>query len=166
MQTLVALACGFVFGAGLAISGMTNPGKVLGFLDVLGDFDPTLAVVMGAALLVAAPGFALARRRARPWLAESFRLPTRSSVDVRLVLGAVLFGAGWGLVGLCPGPALANLSRLSADVSLFVASMLGAMLVHRVLTRPAELRSPLVPRAAGTASSSAAASLRPPAARQ
>jgi uncharacterized protein len=154
MQTLVALACGFVFGAGLAISGMTNPAKVLGFLDVFGKFDPTLAVVMGAALLVTVPGFALARRRMRPWLAESFRLPTRRSVDSRLVLGAVLFGAGWGLVGLCPGPALANLSRASADVLLFVASMLAAMFLHRVLTRRAERRYPFVQPSAVTASSS------------
>jgi uncharacterized membrane protein YedE/YeeE len=151
MHALVALACGLVFGAGLAISGMTNPAKVLAFLDVFGAFDPTLAVVMGAALLVAAPGFALARRRARPWLAESFRLPTRHDVDARLVFGAVLFGTGWGLVGLCPGPALANLSRLSVDVLLFVASMLAAMLLYRVLTQPAPRRSPLAPHAGVTA---------------
>ena len=147
MQTLVALACGVVFGAGLAISGMTNPAKVLAFLDVFGAFDPTLAVVMGAALVVAVPGFAMARRQARPWLAASFGLPARRRVDTRLVLGAALFGTGWGLVGLCPGPALANLSRLSADVLLFVASMLAAMLLFRVLAQPAQLRPTLVPQA-------------------
>ena len=138
MQTIVALGCGILFGAGLTIAGMTNPAKVLGFLDVFGQFDPTLAVVMGSALLVTVPGFALARRRARPWLAERFRLPTRRDIDARLVLGSLLFGVGWGLVGLCPGPALANLSRASAGVFIFVGSMMAAILLQRLMSRLAD----------------------------
>ena len=94
MPALLSAICGVVFGAGLALSGMTNPAKVLAFLDVLGRWDPTLAVVMGAALAVSAPAFALARRRARPWLGGSFALPTRRDVDPRLVGGAALFGVG------------------------------------------------------------------------
>ena len=131
MQTFMAFVCGILFGAGLTVAGMTNPAKVLGFLDVFGHFDPTLAVVMGSALVVTVPGFALARRRDRPWLAERFQMPTRREIDARLVLGSLLFGVGWGLVGLCPGPALANLSRASAGLFAFVGPMLAATLLHR-----------------------------------
>jgi uncharacterized protein len=125
--TLAALACGLIFGFGLAISGMTQPAKVLGFLDVLGigsgTWDPTLAFVMAGALAVAAPGFAFARRRTRPILAPSSLWPTKTAIDRPLVAGAVLFGVGWGLVGLCPGPAIANLAALSPRVGAFVAAM-------------------------------------------
>jgi uncharacterized protein len=124
---LAALACGLIFGFGLAISGMTQPTKVLGFLDVLGissgTWDPTLAFVMIGALAVAAPGFVLARRRARPILAPASAWPTKSAIDRPLVAGAVLFGIGWGLVGLCPGPAIANLATLSPRVVAFVIAM-------------------------------------------
>jgi uncharacterized membrane protein YedE/YeeE len=125
--TLAALACGLIFGFGLAISGMTQPAKVLGFLDVLGigsgTWDPTLAFVMAGALAVAAPGFAFARRRTRPILAAASLWPTKTAIDRPLVAGAVLFGIGWGLVGLCPGPAIANLATLSPRVGAFVAAM-------------------------------------------
>jgi uncharacterized membrane protein YedE/YeeE len=134
MQALVALLCGLVFGSGLALSGMTNPAKVLGFLDVAGRWDPTLAFVMAAALAVAAPGFALARRRARPWLGESFAIPTRRDVDAPLAIGAALFGIGWGLVGLCPGPALADLARGSPPVFVFVAAMAAGVALQRAAT--------------------------------
>jgi uncharacterized membrane protein YedE/YeeE len=120
-----------VFGAGLAVSGMTNPAKVLAFLDFLGAWDPTLALVMGGALGVSAVGFALARRRERPWLDGAFEIPTRSDLDPQLVGGAVLFGLGWGLVGLCPGPALAGLFRGSTEVTLFVGSMLVGVAAFR-----------------------------------
>jgi uncharacterized membrane protein YedE/YeeE len=128
-----------VFGAGLAVSGMTNPGKVLGFLDVLGSWDPTLALVMAGALASAAGGFAAARARVRPWLAETFALPTRRDLDADLLGGAVLFGVGWGLVGLCPGPALANLSRPGLEIAVFVGAMLAGVALHRLLwaRRPA-----------------------------
>ena len=120
---LAALACGLVFGFGLAVSGMTQPAKVLGFLDVLGlrtgTWDPTLALVMVGAIAVAAPGLAFARRRAKPILAPASLWPTKAAIDRPLVAGAVLFGIGWGLVGLCPGPAIANLATLSPRVAGF-----------------------------------------------
>lgn len=131
MQRLVAGLCGIVFGAGLAVSGMTNPAKVLAFLDVFGRWDPTLAFVMGGALVVSATGFALARRRSRPWLAEAFAIPTLRDIDPKLIGGAALFGVGWGLVGLCPGPALANLCRGSAEVLLFVGAMIAGVVLYR-----------------------------------
>jgi uncharacterized membrane protein YedE/YeeE len=124
---LAALACGLIFGFGLAISGMTQPTKVLGFLDVLGigsgTWDPTLAFVMIGALAVAAPGYVLARRRERPVLAPASLWPTKADIDRPLVTGAVLFGIGWGLVGLCPGPAIANLATASPRVVAFVVAM-------------------------------------------
>ena len=137
MQALVALVCGIVFGAGLAISGMTNPAKVLAFLDVAGHWDPTLLFVMGSALAVSTVGVAIAQRRVRPWLAETFALPTRKDIDAQLVAGAVIFGVGWGLVGVCPGPAIAVLSRGSLPATVFVAAMLTGIVAHRVATRSA-----------------------------
>lgn len=134
MPILSALLCGLIFGAGLVISGMTDTTKVLGFLDVLaipgGGWDPTLAIVMAAALVVSIPGLRLARRRARPILAETAAWPTRTAIDRPLIAGAALFGAGWGLVGLCPGPAIANLATLSWPVLLFVAAMIAGMTAH------------------------------------
>jgi uncharacterized membrane protein YedE/YeeE len=129
---LAALVCGLVFGFGLAISGMTQPTKVLGFLDVLGlasgRWDPTLAFVMLGALAVAAPGFLLARRRTRPLFAPAAAWPSKRDIDRPLLAGAVLFGIGWGLVGLCPGPAIANLATLSSRVVAFVLAMAAGML--------------------------------------
>ncbi len=144
MRTLAAALCGIVFGIGLAVSGMTNPAKVLGFLDVTGHWDPTLAFVMGGALAVSAVGFAVAGSSARPWFAETFSLPARRDLDRELLLGAALFGVGWGLVGLCPGPALASLWRASGDVFLFVGAMIGGVLLHRLSAhrRPAALPNP------------------------
>jgi uncharacterized membrane protein YedE/YeeE len=135
MQALVAWLCGIVFGVGLAVSGMTNPAKVLAFLDVFGRFDPTLAFVMAGAVAASAAGFAVARRRERAWLGGAFGLPTRRDVDARLLAGATLFGVGWGLVGLCHGPALANLGRGSAEVAIFVGAMLAGVALHRLVTR-------------------------------
>jgi uncharacterized protein len=120
---LGALLSGLVFGLGLVISGMTQPAKILGFLDVFGVWDPTLAFVMGGALAIALPGFYLARGRERPLLAKQFRWPTRKDIDAPLVVGAVLFGVGWGLVGLCPGPAIVNLATFMPQVFLFVVAM-------------------------------------------
>jgi len=129
---LAALVSGLVFGFGLAISGMTQPTKVLGFLDVLGitsgTWDPTLAFVMIGALAVAAPGFFLARGRARPLFAPAAAWPSKRDIDRPLIAGAVLFGVGWGLVGLCPGPAIANLATLSSRVVVFVVAMAAGML--------------------------------------
>ena len=140
MQSVIAGVCGIVFGAGLAISGMTNPAKVLAFLDVFGRWDPTLAFVMGSALVVSAIGSALARRRPRPWLSEAFAIPTRRDLDPQLLGGAALFGVGWGLVGLCPGPALADLYRGSTEVTIFVGALMAGIVGHRFLTIRAAVR--------------------------
>ena len=131
MRELAAGICGLVFGAGLLVSGMTNPQKVLGFLDVAGTWDPTLAFVMGGALAVNAVGFALTRRRPRPLFAETFALPTLRDIDRDLIVGGAIFGVGWGLVGLCPGPALASLLRGELPIYAFVAAMIAGMGLDR-----------------------------------
>lgn len=130
MQILASLLCGLIFGAGLLISGMTDPVKVLGFLDVLGRWDPTLAFVMAGALAVSAAGFAVARRRPTPVLAADHLWPPRRNIDRPLVAGSVMFGIGWGLVGLCPGPALENLASLSPRVVVFVVAMIAGTAAH------------------------------------
>lgn len=126
-RTVSALLIGMLFGAGLAVSGMMNPAKVLGFLDIAGDWDPTLAFVMGGALMVALPATLYARRRPRPVLAERFDLPSKRAIDLPLIAGSALFGLGWGLAGFCPGPALAALSTGFWQVGLFVLAMLAGM---------------------------------------
>jgi uncharacterized protein len=130
MLMLASLLCGLVFGAGLLISQMVQPTKVLAFLDIFGAWDPSLIVVMIAALAVSAPGFVLARRHAKPVFAEECSWPTRTGLDRQLVVGAATFGIGWGLVGLCPGPALENLATLSPDVFVFVVAMTAGMILH------------------------------------
>ena len=135
MKTVVAMICGLLFGAGLEVSAMTEPAKVLAFLDVFGAWDPTLACVMGAALAVNSAGYAIARRRDATWLGLPFSLPTRSDLDGQLLGGAILFGIGWGLVGLCPGPALANLHRVSLDLGIFLLAMFGGVFGHQILLR-------------------------------
>ena len=137
MRELVALAAGVLFGGGLALSQMTDPKKVLNFLDVAGSWDPSLAFVMGAALAVSVLGYRVAVTLRKPLLAPAFHLPVAAAkVDGRLLLGASLFGVGWGLVGLCPGPALAGLSAGSPRVALFVAAMLLGTALHRIAVRP------------------------------
>jgi len=130
MLVVAALICGLIFGSGLLISGMVQPAKVLAFLDVFGAWDPSLAVVMIAALVVSTLGFTLAKRRGRPILDTQCVWPTKTGVDRPLALGSVLFGIGWGLVGLCPGPALENLATLSPRVIAFVAAMTAGMALH------------------------------------
>ena len=132
MQMLAALVCGLIFGWGLLISGMVEPTKVIGFLDVFGAWDPSLAVVMAAALGVSGVGFRLVAARPRPVFAAQSSWPTRTDVDAPLVIGAVLFGVGWGLVGLCPGPALENLATLAPRVIAFVVAMACGMGLHRL----------------------------------
>jgi uncharacterized membrane protein YedE/YeeE len=130
MHALASFLCGLVFGCGLLISGMTQPSKVLGFLDVLGRSDPTLAFVMAGALAVSGAGYALARRYSGPMFAARQLWPARTAIDWRLVTGSVLFGTGWGLSGLCPGPALENLASLSPGVVMFVVAMIAGMGAH------------------------------------
>ena len=125
---IASFGCGLIFGAGLLISGMTQPEKVLGFLDIFGAWDATLAFVMAGAVAVAAIGFTLARRRAVPILAPKYFWPERNDIDAPLVTGAILFGIGWGLVGICPGPALVNLAGLSQPILVFVVAMAVGML--------------------------------------
>jgi len=124
---IASFCCGLLFGAGLMISGMTDPAKVLGFLDIFGRWDATLALVMVSAVAVSSLGFANARRRGAPILAGRSFWPTRTDIDAKLLLGAGLFGIGWGLVGLCPGPALVNLAGLSLPVIAFVVAMVIGM---------------------------------------
>jgi uncharacterized membrane protein YedE/YeeE len=135
MRIIAALLCGLVFGAGLLISGMVQPAKVLGFLDIFGAWDPSLAVVMAAALAVSIPGFRLANGRSRPLFDSQSFWPTKSQIDRPLVIGAALFGVGWGLVGLCPGPALESLATLSPGVLVFVAAMAGGMILQNIWQR-------------------------------
>ena len=130
LRVLAALISGLVFGLGLAVSGMMNPAKVIGFLDVAGDWDPTLVFVMGGALLVAVPAYRFIPKRPRPVLEEDFALPKKQAVDAPVIWGSVLFGIGWGLVGFCPGPAVAALGTGLAPVFAFVAAMLSGMALH------------------------------------
>jgi uncharacterized membrane protein YedE/YeeE len=129
MQILAALISGVVFGAGLAISGMINPAKVLNFFDIAGSWDPSLIFVMAAALAVSLPGYWLARRRPGPMFSPRYFLPTKSDIDARLIGGAALFGLGWGLSGFCPGPAIASLTTLSVEPLIFLAAMAAGMMV-------------------------------------
>ena len=140
MPMIASLLCGLVFGAGLLISGMVQP--VLGFLDIFGAWDPSLAVVMAAALAVSVPGFMLVKGRSQPLLAVRSLWPAREDIDRPLVVGSALFGIGWGLVGLCPGPALESLATLSPDVLVFVAAMAAGMVIRDLWqrSRPATRR--------------------------
>ena len=128
-KLLPSFAAGLLFGAGLTISQMVNPAKVAAFLDVAGHWDPSLALVMGGALSVTAVLYRLVLQRPAPLFAPSFQLPTSKDIDVPLVGGAALFGFGWGLGGFCPGPAIASLSYGAAGSLLFVAAMIGGMLL-------------------------------------
>ncbi len=127
MNLLFALLIGALFGAGLLVSGMSNAGNVLNFLDLAGSWDPRLLLVMGGAVAVTALMFPWLMRRARPRFAEKFAWPTATQIDVPLLTGAALFGIGWGLAGYCPGPALANIGMWSPAMLYFVPAMLVGM---------------------------------------
>lgn len=142
MSRLVAFVAGVAFALGLGIGGMTQPTRVLAFLDFAGDWDPSLALVMLGAVLVFAVAFRLGGRRGHPVLAPTFALPTRRDVDARLVAGAVVFGVGWGLGGLCPGPAVTSLASGEPEALLFVAAMLAGMGAHIVIDQRFSLRAP------------------------
>lgn len=135
MRIMIALLSGALFGAGLAISGMADPMRVRAFLDLLGAWDPTLAFVMGGAIIPMALAWAAQRRLDRPLAANDFVLPETRGIDGKLALGAILFGVGWGIGGLCPGPAIASLALAPATVAPFVLAMLGGMAIHRLITQ-------------------------------
>ncbi len=124
MNILLNLAAGLIFGLGLVISGMANPAKVLNFLDVAGNWDPSLAFVMLGAIAVTATGFRFVLRRPKPLLEQSFHLPGQSSIDRPLVIGSAIFGLGWGLFGFCPGPAITSLGLAATGTLVFVPMML------------------------------------------
>lgn len=126
----IALASGLVFGLGLIAGGMTDPAKVKGFLDIAGAWDPSLALVMGGAVAVAAVAFALARRRANDWTGQAMILPQPTGIDRRLIAGGVIFGIGWGLAGFCPGPAVVAFGSGLEAADWFLPAMLAGMVLH------------------------------------
>jgi uncharacterized membrane protein YedE/YeeE len=141
MATFFALLAGAVFGIGLILSGMANPAKVLGFLDLAGPWDPSLAFVMGGAILVGVVAFAFARRRTQSLLGLQMRLPTAGELDRRLVGGSLLFGIGWGIAGFCPGPALVALGMGEHKAVIFVVAMLAGMGLFELFERRTAART-------------------------
>jgi len=142
MKLLMALLSGMLFGFGLALSGMTDIANVIGFLDLFGDWNPTLAFVMVGGILVSLPFFQFGLGKiTAPLFADVFRLPTKTDIDVRLIGGAMLFGIGWGLVGLCPGPAIASLAYLNIDVLYFGVAMIIGMFVTDIVDRSLSAKS-------------------------
>jgi uncharacterized membrane protein YedE/YeeE len=135
MHALAAFAAGIVFGLGLIVSGMADPSRVLGFLDLAGKWDPSLAFVMAGAVAVSAAAFRLARKRAEPVLGGAFYLPTATHIDRRLVLGSIVFGVGWGLAGFCPGPAVVTFGAGYFKAVVFVAAMLAGMAIYEIVER-------------------------------
>jgi uncharacterized protein len=135
IAALVAGLVGLVFGLGLILSGMTDPSKVIGFLDLAGAWNPSLALVMGGAVLVGLVAFGVARQRSTTMLGGPLRLPDATRIDRRLVLGSVAFGVGWGLAGFCPGPALASLATGGSQALTFTAAMVAGMAIFEVLDR-------------------------------
>ena len=135
MSRISEFVVGLIFGWGLLISGMTDPGKVLGFLDITGAWDPSLAFVMGGAILVGLVAFAVAKKRTVSFLGAAMHLPTSRDIDRRLILGSLTFGAGWGIAGFCPGPALVTAATAEPKAVLFVAAMVGGMLLFEAMER-------------------------------
>ena len=132
-RIILPLAAGTIFGAGLTVGGMTDPARVRGFLDLFGDWDPTLAFVMGGAVLLMALAWMVQRRMQRPVFAETFSLPDRNDLTPRLIGGSALFGIGWGIAGLCPGPGFAALAIAPGSAAIFVVAMLAGMLAVRLM---------------------------------
>jgi uncharacterized membrane protein YedE/YeeE len=147
LRALGAIAAGLLFGAGLLLSGMTRPAKVLGFLDLFGDWDPSLALVMAGAIGVHALGYRLVRRRAVPLADDRFWVPERGAIDARLLFGSALFGVGWGLSGYCPGPALVSLASAAPGVLLFVLALIvGSKLASGLSERKVRSSDATAPR--------------------
>lgn len=137
MQRTIEFLVGLLFGWGLLLSGMTDPGKVQGFLDLFGAWDPSLAFVMGGAIAVGVFAFALAKRRTTTFLGGAMQLPTSRDIDKPLIVGSLMFGAGWGLAGFCPGPGIVAMAGGQPKAAVFVAAMLAGMLAHKLLDRAA-----------------------------
>lgn len=135
MHRLVEFVVGMLFGLGLLLSGMTDPGKIIGFLDIFGNWDPSLAFVMAGAIAVGFFAFGIAKKRTTTILGGALRLPTASHIDKRLVIGSTVFGVGWGLAGFCPGPALVSMASGQIQAVWFVAAMIAGMLVFELLER-------------------------------
>ena len=135
MKEIIATLLGVLFGIGLMLSGMTDPDKVRGFLDVAGSWDPSLALVMVGGISLAAIGYIAASGRSRSWMGERIDIPTNNIIDRRLILGGLLFGVGWGIGGMCPGPALVNLGAGYRGAAIFVVAMVAGMLVHDQLSK-------------------------------
>ena len=123
MNKIVSLFCGIIFGIGLVISEMINPAKVLGFLNLFGEWDPSLAFVMIGALIISTPLFHLFKNKEKPLFSLNFSIPENKEIDKKLIIGSVFFGAGWGLIGLCPGPAITSIALLNVSSAIFVVSM-------------------------------------------
>lgn len=134
-HSFVALFVGILFGVGLAISGMTSPHKVIGFLDIFGQWDPSLIFVMVGAIIVNGLSYFFLKKRPRPLLNHQFHLPTLKVIDGKLIIGSVLFGVGWGLTGFCPGPALASLTTMDQTPILFVGSLVAGMAAFEIFQR-------------------------------
>jgi uncharacterized protein len=133
MKSLMGYIAGLLFGLGLALAGMTDPARVLGFLDIFGAWDPTLMFVLGGAVVTTFIGYRLVFRRERPMLGEAFQLPTRQDLDVRLIGGSALFGIGWGLSGYCPGPAVASIAGLTAPLFAMLIAMVAGWFLARAI---------------------------------
>jgi uncharacterized protein len=135
MLPFTAFCSGLVFGIGLIVAGMTNPAKVLSFLDLAGNWDPSLALVMGGAIAVGIPAFIVARRRTRSVLGAPMQIPTARKLDRRCFAGSLMFGCGWGIAGFCPGPALVSLGSGQIKAAVFVAAMLAGMALFELVER-------------------------------
>jgi uncharacterized membrane protein YedE/YeeE len=133
MKLIFSYLCGLIFGVGIAISGMANPAKVLNFFDIAGTWDPSLAFVMGGALIVTFIGYRFVLKRPAPTFAETFQLPTRSDLDLPLIGGSAVFGVGWGIAGFCPGGALPALGTGRSEVFIFVAALLVGIIAAKAL---------------------------------
>lgn len=136
MKNLTSLISGAIFGIGLTISGMVNPAKVIGFLDIAGTWDPTLAFVMGGALIPMMITWVFAKKMSKPIAESQFKMPSTTDLDKPLIVGSALFGIGWGMVGICPGPGLAALSFGGGSISIFVSAMIGGMVIHHLAVKP------------------------------
>lgn len=135
MNILTAFVAGLIFGTGLLVAGMANPAKVLAFLDIAGSWDPSLAFVMIGAIGIGTPAFFIAKRKSVSWLGEKMQLPTSQVIDARLIGGSVLFGIGWGIAGICPGPALVLLGAGVTKGIIFVLAMIAGMLIFQALEK-------------------------------